>query len=85
MYINEKNGVVDEIVTVKCHQELSGQFDIMTVSTIFGPIKLVYDKCPLSRYPVRVEYKGKVKQESLYKEELQQWFNYKQPIFQLNY
>ncbi len=81
----KKNGVVDEIVTVKCHQELSGGKEIITVTTMFGPINLVYDKCPLSRYPIKVEYDGQFPIEEVSKVELEQWFNYKQPIFRLNY
>lgn len=78
----KKNGVVDDIVVVKCHQELGGEIEIITVSTLFGPVQLVYDKCPLSRYPIRVEYNGKMSLESL---QIQDWFNYKKPVFELNY
>ena len=81
----KKNGVVDDLVVVKCHSELTGKHDVITVSTMFGPIKLIYDKCPLSRYPIKVEYEGKMTPDKLKLIDIEQWFNYKKPVFQLNY
>jgi ATP-dependent Clp protease protease subunit len=76
----KKNSVVDDIVLIKCHQELYGKYEILSVSTMFGPVKLKYTKCPLSRYPVEVEHEGDLKELNI-----SQYFNYDEPIFQLNY
>jgi len=76
----KKHSVVDDIVLIKCHQELYGKYDILSVSTMFGPVKLKYTKCPLSRYPVEVDHEG-----DLTKVNISQWFNYDKPVFELNY
>ena len=76
----KKKSVVDDIVLVKCHPELNGKYEILEVSTMFGPVKLKYTKCPLSRYPVNVGFDGDISQVNISK-----WLNYEQPIFQLNY
>ena len=76
----KKNFVVDEVVLINCHQDLHGKFETLEVSTMFGPVKLKYTKCPLSRYPVEVEHDGDLKDLNI-----SQYFNYDEPIFQLNY
>lgn len=76
----KENSVVDDIVLVKCHPELNGKFETLSVSTMFGPVDLKYTKCPLSRYPVSVGFDG-----DLSKVNITKWFNYEKPIFELNY
>lgn len=76
----KKNSVVDDIVLVKCHQDLYGKFETFVVSTMFGPVKLKYTKCPLSRYPIEVDFDGDIN-----KINITQWLNYDKPIFRLNY
>lgn len=76
----KKNFVVDDIVLVECHQDLHGKFETLEVSTMFGPVKLKYTKCPLSRYPVEVGFDGDKDNINI-----TQWVNYDKPIFKLNY
>lgn len=76
----KKNQVVDDIVLINCHQDLHGKYETLQVSTMFGPVKLKYTKCPLSRYPIEVGFDGD--KDNL---NITEWFNYKQPIFNLNY
>lgn len=76
----KENSVVDDIVLVKCHPELNGQFETLNVSTMFGPVQLKYTKCPLSRYPIGVGFDGNLTQLNISK-----WFEYDKPIFELNY
>ena len=40
----KKNSVVDDIVLVKCHPELYDKHEVLSVSTMFGPVKLKYTK-----------------------------------------
>ena len=47
---------------------------------MFGPVKLKYTKCPLSRYPIEVDFDGDIN-----KINITQWLNYDKPIFRLNY
>jgi len=74
------NSVVDDIVLVKCHSELNNKFEILNVPTMFGSVELTYTKCPLSRYPISVDYDGNLDNVNVTK-----WFNYEKPIFELNY
>ena len=74
------NSVVDEIVLVKCHNELNNKFDTLNVPTMFGAVELTYTKCPLSRYPISVDYDGRLNEVDITK-----WFNYENPIFELKY
>jgi ATP-dependent Clp protease protease subunit len=74
------NNVIDDLVVVKCHQELNNKYESLNVSTMFGPVELVYTKCPLSRYPVNVAFDGDINLTNISK-----WFNYDKPIFELNY
>ena len=76
----KKNFVVDDIVLVECHQDLHDKFETLEVSTMFGPVKLKYTKCPLSRYPVEVGFDGDKDNINI-----TQWVNYDKPIFKLNY
>ena len=76
----KKKSVVDDIILVKCHPELNGKYETLNVSTMFGPVKLKYNKCPLSRYPINVDFDGDIT-----KVNITRWLNYEQPIFQLNY
>ena len=47
---------------------------------MFGPVELMYTKCPLSRYPINVGFDGDISQLNI-----SSWLQYEQPIFQLNY
>ena len=76
----KKKSVVDDIVLIKCHPELNGKYEVLNVSTMFGPVELKYTKCPLSRYPVNVGFDGDLAQINI-----SSWLHYEQPIFQLNY
>ena len=76
----KKNSVVDDIVLINCHKDLFGKYETLVVSTMFGPVKLKYTKCPLSRYPIDVDFDGDLKNINV-----SQWFNYEKPIFELNY
>ena len=76
----KKKSVVDDIVLVRCHPELNGKYEVLNVSTMFGPVELKYTKCPLSRYPVNVGFDGDIAQLNI-----SSWLHYEQPIFQLNY
>ncbi len=76
----KKNMVVDDLVLISCHNDLHDKYEVLEVSTMFGPVKLKYTKCPLSRYPVEVGFDGDKD-----KVNVSQWFNYDKPIFKLNY
>ena len=76
----KKKSVVDDIVWLKCHQNLMEKYETLDVSTMFGPVQLKYTKCPLSRYPINVGFDGDISKINISK-----WMNYEQPIFQLNY
>ena len=76
----KEKSVVDDIVLIKCHPELDGEYERLSVSTMFGPVELTYNKCPLSRYPVNVDFDGDIT-----KVDITGWLKYEQPIFQLNY
>ena len=65
---------------MSCHNDLYGKYETLTVSTMFGPVKLKYTKCPLSRYPIEVNFDGDLSNVNV-----SQWFNYEKPIFELNY
>ncbi len=76
----KENKIVDDLVLINCHKDLYGKYETLEVSTMFGPVKLKYTKCPLSRYPIEVGFDGDKDRVNV-----SQWFNYDKPIFKLNY
>lgn len=49
-----KDGYADQVVTVKCDQTLSGSYDIEEDYGFFR-LKLVFSKCPMKTYPLKIE------------------------------
>lgn len=59
-YLYGKNaveaGVVDEVVTISCTQELIDTPYTIRVFTIFGPLEIVYSKCPLVKMFTSIKF-----------------------------
>lgn len=45
--------VADRMVLVQCGASIKGE-DTLTIETMFGPVTVVFDKCPLIKQPIAV-------------------------------
>ena len=91
-----EKSVVDKLVHLKCHNDLDDKYEVLVVNYGLRPLKLVYSKCPFSRYPIEVLYESfdtlDSARQKLNKNEfneltkyLSKWLNYEEPIFELSY
>lgn len=46
--------VTDKMVLIQCGKSIEGT-DKLTIQTIFGPISIIFDKCPLMKEPISIE------------------------------
>lgn len=47
--------VADKMVLISCGESMEGE-DKLTINTMFGPVTIVFDKCPLIKEPIRIEF-----------------------------
>ena len=51
-----KAGAADKVVSASCTEDLLIEKKLVTEMTMFGPIKLVFSKCPLITDPLDIEF-----------------------------
>jgi len=51
-----RNKAADKLVYVTC--DFKNQFYVEKIETIFGTVTLTYSKCPVSRDPIKIEFRG---------------------------
>ena len=51
-----KENVVDELTLVKCTKDIVKKTENITVNTFYGPIELVFSKCPIGREPLEIRF-----------------------------
>lgn len=53
----QEEKVADEMVLLKCGESLNGSYT-QTFNTFFGPVDVVFNKCPLIKAPEAIIFKG---------------------------
>lgn len=53
-----ENRSADAVITVRCSKDLINATERMTVRSIFGPVDIVFSRCPLLRMPIAVNFAG---------------------------
>jgi len=46
---------VDDLVMVKCSNELMPKRDKINVKSMFGTIEIIFSKCPIAREPIDIK------------------------------
>jgi ATP-dependent protease ClpP protease subunit len=49
--------IADKMILLECGKSMEGTEDLI-INTMFGPIRVIFDKCPLVKEPVGVEMAG---------------------------
>lgn len=47
--------VADKMVLISCGESMEGE-DKLVINTIFGPVTIIFDKCPLIKEPLKIEF-----------------------------
>lgn len=58
-----KENVVDGITTVSCSPKLAQETFKQTVYTFFGPVKITWSRCPLSTFPVKIDFSSYISEK----------------------
>jgi ATP-dependent protease ClpP protease subunit len=54
---SKEEKVADKVIVLRCGDSMKGE-DVIPVETMFGTFKVVFDKCPLYKDPIRIEQPG---------------------------
>jgi ATP-dependent protease ClpP protease subunit len=54
---SKEEKVADKVTLLRCGETMKGE-DVVMVDTMFGAFKVVFDKCPLYKEPIRIEQPG---------------------------
>jgi hypothetical protein len=61
------NNAADKLVYIQC--DISGT-EVEYIPTFFGEVKLTFSRCPLARYPLKIEFENLISNSTVNKEEV---------------